>query len=60
MINDLDYEWIKFPVSKTDYGKIERQNNIYINVFCYKNELTYPVYVSNQKSRLYGFVLDIR
>ena len=51
MINDLDYEWIKFPVSKTDYGKIERQNNIYINVFCYKNELTYPVYVSNQKSR---------
>ena len=51
MINDLDYEGIKFPVSKTDYCKIERQNNICINVFCYENGLTYPVYVSNQKFR---------
>ena len=25
------------------------RNNIHINVFCYKNELTYPVYVSNKK-----------
>ena len=33
MINDLDYERIKFPVSKKDYCKIERQNNICINVF---------------------------
>ena len=37
MINDLDYEGIKFPVSKTDYCRIERQNNICINVFCYEN-----------------------
>ena len=28
MINDLDYEGIKFPVSKKDYCRIERQNNI--------------------------------
>ena len=28
MFNDLDYEGIKFPVSKKDYCKIERQNNI--------------------------------
>ena len=51
MINDLDYEEIKFPVSKTDYCKIERQNNLCINVFCYENGLTYRVYVSNQKFR---------
>ena len=51
MINDLDYEGIKFPISKTDYCKIERQNNICIKVFCYENGLTYPVYVSNQKFR---------
>ena len=51
MINDLDYEEIKFPVSKTDYCKIERQNNICITVFCYENGLSYPVYVSNQKFR---------
>ena len=51
MINDLDYEGIKYPLSKTDYCKIERQNNICINVFCYENGLTYPVYLSNQKFR---------
>ena len=49
MINDLDYEGIKFPVSKKDYCRIERQNNICINVFCYENRLTYSVYVSDQK-----------
>ena len=48
MINDLDYERIKYPVSKKDYCKIERQNNICINVFCYENGLTYPVYVPDQ------------
>ena len=34
MINDLNYEGIKFPVSKKDCCKIERQNNVCINVFC--------------------------
>ena len=45
VINDLDYEDIDFPVSKKDYCKIEQKNNIYINVFCYENDLTCPVYV---------------
>ena len=49
MIDDLDYEGIKFPVSKKDYCRIEKQNKVYINVFCYKNRLTYPVYLSDQK-----------
>ena len=49
MINDLDYDGINFPISKNDYCKIERQNNICINVYCYENGLTYPVYVSDQK-----------
>ena len=44
MISKLDYEGTEFPVSKRDYCKIERQNNICINVFCYEN----PVYLSNQ------------
>ena len=35
MIDDLDYEGIKFPISKKDYCRIERQDNICINVFCY-------------------------
>ena len=45
MINDLYYEGIKFPVSKKNISKIERQNSICINVFCYENNLTYPIYV---------------
>ena len=49
MINDLDYEGIKFPVSKKDYWRFERQSNICINVFSYENNQTYPVYVSDQK-----------
>ena len=49
LINDLDYEGMKFLVSKASYCRIEIQNNIYINVFCYENGLTYPVYLSDQK-----------
>ena len=47
MINDLNYEG--FSISKKHYCRIERQNNICINGFCYHNGLTYPVYVSDQK-----------
>ena len=49
MINGLDYEGINFPSLKKYYGKIEKQNNICINVFSYENG--YPVYASNQKFR---------
>ena len=49
MINDLNYEGTEFPVSEKDIAKIERQSNICINVFCYENGLTYPVYLSDQK-----------
>ena len=46
MVNDLDYKDIKFIVSKKDDKKIAQKNNIYINVFCYENGLTYPVHIS--------------
>ena len=49
MVKDLGYVDIKCPVSKKDYGKIEHKNSIFINVFCYENELVYPVHVSNKK-----------
>ena len=49
IVNDLDYEGIKFHVSKKDISKIGRQNNICINVFCDEDGLTYPVYISVQK-----------
>ena len=37
MVNNFDYEGIEFPVSKKDLSKIEKKNNICINVFCYEN-----------------------
>ena len=48
MINDLDYKGIKFPVLRKYYCRIERQNSICINVFCYENNLDYPIYLSDQ------------
>ena len=41
------------PVARKDYCRIERR--ICINVFCYENGLTYPVYVSDQK---FGHSMD--
>ena len=58
IINDLDYKGIEFPVSRKDYCRIERQNNICINILFYENELTYPVYVSDQKSH-YVYIKDV-
>ena len=49
LVSSLNCEGIEFPVSRKDYCKIEKQNNICINVFCYENGLTYPVYVSDEK-----------
>ena len=46
MINNLDYEGIKFPVSKKDFSKIEKKN-IFI-VFYYENNLVYPVHISDE------------
>ena len=57
MVNDLDYEGIEFPVSKKDFGKIEKKNNICINMFCYENNLVYPIHISDEKfEKLYGFI----
>ena len=49
LVSKLNYEEINFPVSKKDYFKIEVQNKIIINVFCYENKVVYPVYLSDQK-----------
>ena len=49
LISKLNYEEINFPLSKKDDCKIENQNNICINVFCYDKKLTYPIYLSDQK-----------
>ena len=48
MVHDLDYEGNELLVTKRDSSRIEQKNNIWINVLCYENDLTYPVYVSNE------------
>ena len=49
MVNDLDYKDIEICVSKKDFGQIEKKNNICINVFCYENNLIYPVHIPDEK-----------
>ena len=47
--NDLDYVRVEFAVREKDFRKIEKKNNICINVFCYENKLVFPIYISDQK-----------
>ena len=48
-INKLDYSGIEFPVKINQYNKIEKQNEININVFGYENKQPYPIFVSKEK-----------
>ena len=42
-------ELIKKIISKKDYCKIEKQNNICISVFSYDNGIIYPIFISSEK-----------
>ena len=48
-IEKLDYSGIEFPVNVKQYNKIERQNNININVFGYEEKQPYPIHISKEK-----------
>ena len=48
-VEKLDYSGIEFPVSVKQYNKIEKQNNIRVNVFGYEEEQKYPIYISKEK-----------
>ena len=49
LIEKLDYSEIEFPVAVKQYNKIEKQNEININVFGYEEKQKYPIYVSKEK-----------
>ena len=50
LAKELDYDdEFDFPVQERYFSKIETRSNICINVFCYANRLTFPIYVSDQK-----------
>ena len=42
MVDRLDYNGIKLPISKKDYNKIEKKNGIRVNVFGYENKQPFP------------------
>ena len=42
-IEKLNYSGIEFPVNVKQYNKIEKQNNINVNVFGYEDRQPYPV-----------------
>ena len=45
----VDYTGIEFPVTIKQYNKVEKQNNIRINVFGYEEKQAYPIYISKEK-----------
>ena len=59
LANNLNYDRVGLPVREKDFSKIEKKNNICINVFCYENKPVFPIYVSNQKfeNSMYLFLI---
>ena len=53
LVNDLNYDEIEFLVREKDFSKIEKKNNICINVFCYENKLVFQFkfQIKNLKTR---------
>ena len=49
IVDELDYTNIEFPVTVKQINKIEKQNDMNINVFGYENKQPYPIYISKEK-----------
>ena len=49
LINALDYIGIEFPLDVKQYNKIQKLNNININVFGYQKLQPYPIYASKEQ-----------
>ena len=50
MVNNLDYKDIKFLVSKKDYSKIEKKNNVCINPGWEYASVGFPLITQKQYS----------
>ena len=48
-VKKLDYSEIEFPVTTKQFNKIEKNNNININVFGYEEKQPYPIYISKER-----------
>ena len=47
--NELDYDGSEFSLKDKKISKLDKKNNICINVFCYENKPNFPIYISDQK-----------
>ena len=47
-ISNLKYDGVEFPLATKHYNKIEKQNEININIFGYEDKQPYPIYISNE------------
>ena len=48
MVNEPNYDGIDFPLSQKHYSKVEKQNNIRINVFGYEKGQPFPIHISKE------------
>ena len=48
-ICQLDYSSIEFPVTVKQINKIEKQNNICINLFGFEEKQVFPIFISKEK-----------
>ena len=48
-VKNLDYRGIEFSVTVKQFNKIEKQNNITINIFGYEERQPYPIYITKEK-----------
>ena len=51
MINELNYDGIDFSLSQKHYNKVEKQNNVRINVFGYEDGQPFPIHISKGHSK---------
>ena len=58
LVNILNYDGIEFSVQEKDFSKIEKKNNIFINMFCCENKLVFPIYISDQNAMNLLLILD--
>ena len=49
LVEKLNYTDIEFPVAIKQINRIEKKNDIRINVFGYEEKQPYPIYISNEK-----------
>ena len=50
-ISKLDYNNVEFHVSLKDICKVEKQNNVNVNVFGYENKTPFPIHISKEKHK---------